>query len=421
VILTVLPAAKWREERAWRERWRAPAGVEERVAEIIAAVREEGDAALLRLTRELDGALIASVTVGAAERARGAAACPPEISGALEFAAERITEFHRAQRWDPEVGHGPARFCSRPVASAGVYVPGGRASYPSSVLMNAIPARVAGVSCVVMASPPLPDGSLAPQVLRAAEIAGVDLIVRCGGAQAIAALAFGTESVPRVDRVVGPGNVWVTAAKRQVAGLVGIEGLAGPSEVVVIADGRASARLVALDLAAQMEHDPHTWAVLLTDSAPLATAVAVEMESLVRDLERGGTLAEAAAHCAAVVCSSLDEAVELSEAFAPEHLQVNVAEPARLLPRLVSAGSVFAGAWSPVPAGDYAAGPNHTLPTGGSARFASPLSVHDFLKRYSVLELDEAEFRRLAPAAAALARAEGLTAHAHALEERLRG
>jgi histidinol dehydrogenase len=306
---------------------------------------------------------------------------------------------------------------TRPVASAGVYAPGGRAAYPSTVLMTAIPARVAGVERVVLATPPRRDGSVAPAILAAARIAGVDAVYRIGGAQAIAAFAFGTESVPRVDVVAGPGNVYVTLAKREVFGTVGVDGVAGPTEVAVLADRGARPDFVAADLAAQLEHDPMAWGVLVTDSPALADRVEEELADLVRGLERAAIIRDA--NCCIVVTRDIDEAVSVVEDFAPEHLLVVAADDERVAARIRNAGAIFVGPYSTVPLGDYTAGPNHTLPTSGAARFASPLGVHTFLKRTSVLRLGRDDVAELRAATVRLAALEGLGAHAHAVEVRL--
>jgi histidinol dehydrogenase len=283
--------------------------------------------------------------------------------------------------------------------------------------MTAIAARVAGVREVVLATPPRPDGSVPSAILAAAQIAGVDAVYRVGGAQAIAAFAFGTASIPRVDVVAGPGNIYVTLAKREVFGAVGVDGIAGPTEVMVIADARARPDFVAADLAAQLEHDPLAMAVLLTDSSALADRVEEELESLVGGLERAAIIREAT--CCLVVTTDLHEAVRLANEFAPEHLLIVSDDAERLATQIENAGAVFVGAYATVPLGDYAAGPNHTLPTSGAARFASPLGVHTFMKRTSVLSLNRGDVEMLREAVVRLAAMEGLSAHAHAVEVRL--
>jgi len=303
------------------------------------------------------------------------------------------------------------------VKRAGVYAPGGRAAYPSTVLMTVIPARVARVPEIVLATPPRADGSVPAAILAAAHIAGVDVVYRVGGAQAIAALAYGTASIPRVDIVAGPGNIYVTLAKKEVFGSVGVDGIAGPTEVMVIADASARPDFVAADLAAQLEHDPLAWAVLVTDSSPLADRVEEELQSLVSGLERAEIIR--AANCCLIVADDLEQAVHLANDFAPEHLLIIAEDAGRLATQIENAGAIFVGAYSTVPLGDYAAGPNHTLPTSGAARFASPLGVHTFLKRSSVLSLNRGDLEMLREACVRLATLEGLTGHAHAIEVRL--
>ena len=336
---------------------------------------------------------------------------------ALEFAAARIREFHERQVAPDSTGQAVLRLVARPVRRVGLYAPGGRASYPSTVLMTAIPARVAGVSELVLATPPRPDGTIPDAILAAAHIAGVDRVYRIGGAQAIAALAYGTASIPRVDLIAGPGNLYVTLAKKEVFGAVGIDGIAGPTEVVVIADSKARPDFVAADLAAQLEHDPLAWGVLFTDSAPLADRVEEELSSLVRGLERAQIIREA--NCCVVVAESIDQAVSFADDFAPEHLVIVTKDSARVAEAVRNAGAVFVGPYATVPLGDYTAGPNHTLPTSGAARFASPLGVHTFLKRTSVLSLSRGDVETLHDATVRLAHLEGLGAHAHAVEVRL--
>jgi len=283
--------------------------------------------------------------------------------------------------------------------------------------MTAIPARIAKVPEVVLATPPRADGTVPTAILAAAHIAGVDFVYRVGGAQAIAALAYGTTTIPRADVVAGPGNIYVTLAKREVFGAVGVDGIAGPTEVLVIADARARPDYVAADLAAQLEHDPLAWAVLITDSSPLADRVEEELESLIRGLERKEIIRKA--NCCIVVAESLDQAMQLANDFAPEHLLIVTADASRRATQVENAGAVFVGPYATVPLGDYVAGPNHTLPTAGAARFASPLGVHTFMKRTSVLSLNRGDLEMLRDACVRLAEMEGLGAHAHAVEVRL--
>ncbi len=388
------------------------------VREICERVRTEGDAALREYTKRFDGwdPGDAGARVSGEELRHALKRLSPANRDALEFAARRIREFHETQVFDPVVGKPGLKLLTRPVRRAGLYVPGGRAAYPSTVLMGAIPARVAGVTEVVVATPPAPDGSVPVAILAAAAIAGVDEVYRMGGAQAIAALAYGTAAVPRVDVVAGPGNVYVVLAKKEVFGAVGIDSLAGPTEVLIVADAGARADYIAADLASQLEHDPMAWAVLVTDSAQLADRVEEELSSLVRGLERAEVIG--AAHCCTVVVKDLEQAMEVANDFAPEHLELIVADPGALSAKVENAGAVFLGPFAPVALGDYVAGPNHTLPTAGAARFSSPLGVYTFLKRTSVASLNRGDLDLLREACVALARLEGLTAHAHAVEVR---
>ena len=388
--------------------------------EICARVASEGDAALREYGLKFDGwapGPSESFEVPAGDLARASRRLSAADRSALEFAAQRIRDFHQAQV-TPEAGGRPGlKLLSRPVRRAGLYAPGGRAAYPSTVLMTAIPARVAGVRDVVLATPPGADGSVSSAILAAAHIAGVDAVYRVGGAQAVAAMAFGTASIPRVDIVAGPGNIYVTLAKREVFGSVGVDGIAGPTEVLVVADAGARPDFVAADLAAQLEHDPLAWGVLVTDSSQLADRVADELENLVSGLERAKVIA--AANCCIVVADDMAQAMQLANDFAPEHLLIVAEDAGRLASQVENAGAVFVGPYATVPLGDYTAGPNHTLPTSGAARFASPLGVHTFLKRTSVLSLNRGDLEMLREATVRLAGMEGLSAHAHAVEVRL--
>lgn len=390
------------------------------VADICARVAAEGDAALREFGERFDGwapregetfQVPQSDLVAAANR------LAPADRSALEFAAQRIRDFHSKQVQPASSGPPGLKLVTRPVRRAGVYAPGGRAAYPSTVLMTAIPARVAKVPEVVLATPPSADGSVPTAILAAAYIAGVDAVYRVGGAQAIAALAYGTASIPRVDVVAGPGNIYVTLAKREVFGSVGVDGIAGPTEVMVIADAGARPDFVAADLAAQLEHDPLAWAVLITDSAALADRVEEELRSLVSGLDRVKIIN--AATCCLIVADDLEQAINLANDFAPEHLLIVAADAGRMATQVQNAGAIFVGAYATIPLGDYAAGPNHTLPTSGAARFASPLGVYTFLKRSSVLSLNRGDLEMLRDATVRLAALEGLTAHAHAVEVRL--
>jgi histidinol dehydrogenase len=390
------------------------------VVDICARVAAEGDAALRELGERFDGwAPRRSETFQIPQGDLVAAAnrLPAADRSALEFAAQRIRDFHSKQVQTASSGLPGLKLVTRPVRRAGVYAPGGRAAYPSTVLMTVIPARVAKVPEVVLATPPSADGSVPTAILAAAHIAGVDAVYRVGGAQAIAALAYGTASIPRVDVVAGPGNIYVTLAKREVFGSVGVDGIAGPTEVMVIADAGARPDFVAADLAAQLEHDPLAWAVLVTDSASLADRVEEELRSLISGLDRAQIIN--AATCCLVVADDLEQAINLANDFAPEHLLIVTDDAGRLATQVQNAGAIFVGAYATVPLGDYTAGPNHTLPTAGAARFASPLGVHTFLKRSSVLSLNRGDLEMLRDATLRLAALEGLTAHAHAVEVRL--
>ena len=390
------------------------------VADICARVAADGDEALRELGKKYDGwapGTSKTFEVPARDLAAAADRLPPADRAALEFAAQRIRDFHSRQLQTASSGPPGLKLITRPVRRAGLYAPGGRAAYPSTVLMTAIPARIAKVPEVVLATPPRADGTVPTAILAAAHIAGVDAVYRVGGAQAIAALAYGTTTIPRVDVVAGPGNIYVTLAKREVFGAVGVDGIAGPTEVLVIADERARPDYLAADLAAQLEHDPMAWAVLITDSAPLADRVEEEFESLIRGLERREIIRKA--NCCIVVAESLDQAMQLANDFAPEHLLIVTADASRRATQVENAGAVFVGPYATVPLGDYVAGPNHTLPTAGAARFASPLGVHTFMKRTSVLSLNRGDLEMLRDACVRLAEMEGLGAHAHAVEVRL--
>jgi histidinol dehydrogenase len=390
------------------------------VAEICARVAADGDAALREYGERFDGWAPGerdAFQVPKGDLRAAANRLPSADRAALEFAAERIRDFHLKQVQPATSGSPGLKLVTRPVRRAGVYAPGGRASYPSTVLMTAIPARVAGVSEVVLATPPRADGSVPAPILAAAHIAGVDAVYRMGGAQAIAALAYGTSSIPRVDVIAGPGNIYVTLAKKEVFGAVGVDGIAGPTEVMVIADAGARPDFVAADLAAQLEHDPLAWAVLVTDSAALADRVEEELRSLIGGLERAQIIN--AATCCLIVAEDMEQAINLANDFAPEHLLIVAEQAGRLATQVENAGAIFVGAYATVPLGDYAAGPNHTLPTSGAARFASPLGVYSFLKRSSVLSLNRGDLEMLRDASVRLAAMEGLSAHAHAIEVRL--
>jgi histidinol dehydrogenase len=383
------------------------------VEEIIRQVQVDGDLALARLHEAFHGAPPGSLEVSAAEWDEGVDQVGEREGGAIGAVAERIEAFHALQR--PTSLHaGELELRPQPLRRVGIYVPGGHARYPSTVLMNAIPARLAGVDEVLMATPPDDVGRITPAVLYAARLAGVSRVFKLGGAQAVAALAYGTETVPAVDKITGPGNVFVVLAKRAVFGIVDIDGLAGPSEILIVADDSADARQVVADLASQLEHDAMAWAVLLTDSRELAGRVAAELAADELANRFGADAAEL--HAAAVVVEDLDAAVELAADFAPEHLELLVREPDLLLPLVRGAGMIFVGHNSPVPMGDYVAGSNHTLPTGGAARFSSPLGVYDFYRWTSVVRLSPETARRIAPVGIEMSKIEGLVAHQRSLE-----
>jgi histidinol dehydrogenase len=407
----------------------ADADVARDVAAIVARVREDGDAALRDYTLRFDRFDLDARgwRLGRADCLAAYEALTPTLRDALELAAERIAAYHVKQKpQDSEsIDDAGIRLGARwrAVDAAGVYVPGGRAAYPSSVLMNAIPAKAAGVERLVMVTP-TPHGDVNPLVLAAAHIAGVDEIWRVGGAQAIAALAYGTERIAPVDVITGPGNAWVAEAKRQLYGVVGIDMVAGPSEIVVVADGRNDPEWTAADLLSQAEHDPTSQSILFTDDAGFADAVAAAVDRQIAELATGATArASWDANGAIVLVAELADAVPLVDRLAPEHLELacDEAEAEALFQQVRHAGSVFIGRYTPEAVGDYVAGPNHVLPTGRRARFASGLSVLDFMKRTSFLALDADGLARIGPAAVALAEAEGLPAHAKSVAVRLQG
>ena len=391
---------------------------------IVAAVRRHGDRALLGFTRRFDGVHLRARDLRVPREALAAAweGVPTAVRRDLALAARRIRAFHLNQRersWSVRDGSG-ARLGQviRALDRVGVYVPGGRAAYPSTVLMTVIPARVAGVGEVVGVSP-MRDGDN-PVVLAACHVAGLDALYRVGGAQAIAALAFGTKTIPRVDKIVGPGNIWVATAKRLCFGQVDIDSIAGPSEVLIVADGSADAALVAADMLAQAEHDPLAAAVCVTSDRRLAARVAAALDEQLAALPRRAIARRAlAAFGAIVVVRTTAEAVVLANRLAPEHLELLVRRPDAWARRVRHAGAIFVGPWAPEAFGDYLAGPNHVLPTGGTARFASPLGVYDFVKRTSLIRAGRRTLARLGPAVTRLARLEGLDAHGRAVERRL--
>ncbi len=395
------------------------------VSNILRSVREEGDAALRAFTQKLDGHDLddGGWSIPLADCAAAFDALDPVLRDALELAATRIRAYHEKQRpvgsdFTDEAGvRLGARW--RPVDAAGIYVPGGRAAYPSTLLMNAIPAKVAGVERLVVVTP-TPKGLINPLVLAAAHLAGADEVWRIGGAQAIAALAWGTDRIARVDVVTGPGNAWVAEAKRQVYGVVGIDMVAGPSEIVVVADGANDPDWIAADLLSQAEHDVTTQSILFTDSADFADSVVAAVERQLVELPTRDTARIAwEANGAIVLVDTLEQAMPLVDALAPEHVEIAVDDPQPLFDMMRHAGSAFLGRYTPEAIGDYVAGPNHVLPTGRRARFASGLGVTDFMKRTSFLQLDAAALAKLGPATVALAEAEGLPAHAQSVARRL--
>jgi histidinol dehydrogenase len=406
-----------------RERGRAPdPAVETAVRAILDDVRARGDAAVLAHTERLDGVRLDAETlrVSDAECDAALASLDPGVRQALALAADRITTFHARQRRESwfaeEAGTGVLGQVVRPLRRVGLYVPGGSAAYPSSVLMSALPAKVAGVVEVVMCTPVGRERAVSPAVLAAARLAGVREIYRIGGAQAIAAMAFGTASVPAVDKIVGPGNVYVATAKRLVFGVVGIDMVAGPSEILVVADETAPAAWVAADLLAQAEHDPMASAICVTSRADVARAVQAEATRQLALLPRRAIAEQAVTRFGAViVVEDLAAAIRLANAMAPEHLELMVTDPWALLPSVRHAGAVFLGRHTPEVAGDYLAGPNHVLPTAGTARFSSPLSVDDFQTRSSLLSLTADALQRWREPVLRLAELEGLDAHARAM------
>ncbi len=391
------------------------------VRQIVMEVKKRGDAALLDLTLRIDGIRLGSLEVDKGGIAGAYEEVDGELVAALKLAAGRIRAFHMAQKdsiWH-EVSEKGLRQLIRPLQRVGVYVPGGTAVYPSTVLMTAIPARVAGVREVVMVTPPQRNGGISPVMLVAADIVGIDRIFSVGGAQAVAALAYGTESIPAVDKICGPGNIFVMLAKKEVFGVVDIDGLQGPSEVLIIADENADPAGCAADLLAQAEHDPLAAAVLVTTSRWLADEVNREVAQQLSGLSRQSIAGESLDRGVIAVVASLDEAVELSNLYAPEHLCLMIDNAAGCIDRVTSAGCILAGREATVVLGDYVAGPSHALPTGGTARFSSPLNICDFIKFINVINADEIDIKQLGKAASVMARAEGLEAHARAIEKRL--
>ena len=399
--------------------------VADKVAEIIRNVRERGDKALREYTKKYDKASVKSLTVTKKEMAEGLKQVEPEFIAVLEKAAANIRKFHSRQVRNSFIINDEDGIVMGqkviPVDRAGVYVPGGTATYPSTVLMDIIPAKIAGVKDVIVTTPPGPDGKINPVILAAAKIAGADLIVKAGGAQAIAALAYGTESVPKTDKIVGPGNAYVAEAKRQVYGEVSIDMIAGPSEILVVADGKSNPAYLAADLLSQAEHDKVASAVLVTDSMKLAKAVSKELEKQLPELERY-EIARASIdnNGKIIVADDLKKAIDIANEIAPEHLELCVDNPFDYLDSIRHAGSVFMGRNCPEALGDYLAGPNHTLPTQGTAKFSSPLSVDDFVKKTQYTYFPRDALARVAEDVDLFARKEGLTAHARSATIRTR-
>lgn len=408
-----------------RERGRGTADADSKVRSILDAVRDQGDSAVARFTKEFDGVSLtpAKFKVTAKDIAAARRRLPKPLLEALETAHERIYEFHSREREHSfekhEKGINTALGVA-PLARVGVYVPGGKAAYPSSVLMNIVPAKIAGVEDITVVTPPS-SGGVSDAILAAASIAGATRVLSIGGAQAIGALAYGTKTIGRVDKIVGPGNTYVATAKRMVFGEVAIDMVAGPSEVLIIADATADPEWVAADMLAQAEHDELAASICITTSRVHAAAIALAVERQCRELSRATIAARSLESFGTIlVAKTIERAAELSNEIAPEHLEVITRAPRQLLPLLKNAGAIFLGAFTTEALGDYVAGPNHVLPTGGAARFGSPLGVYDFVKRTSIIEVDRGGLERLAPTVLELARAEGLEAHAKAVMRRLK-
>ncbi len=399
--------------------------VEDAVTEIIASIKAQKDAALFAYTEKFDKVKLDALQVSEQEIAEAFAGSDPDFIRVMRDAAANIEAYHKHQvRTGFEIQKEGGIVLGQkvtPLAKVGIYVPGGTAAYPSTVLMNSIPAKLAGVGEIVMVTPPMRDGRVNPAILCAAKIAGVDKIFKIGGAQAVAALAYGTESVPAVDKIVGPGNAFVAEAKRQVYGKVAIDMIAGPSEILVLADGNSNPAFVAADLLSQAEHDKMASAVLVTDSEQLALAVQAEVERQLSLLPREQIARPSIDNFGKIiVCSDLWQGIEVANRIAPEHLEICVDNPFDYLDKIENAGSVFLGRYCPEALGDYYAGTNHTLPTSGTAKFSSPLSVDDFIKKISYTYYDQNAIQKAAPDIALFARKEGLEAHARSAEIRIK-
>ena len=397
-------------------------GIEDAVQRILTDVRQHGDQAVIEWTKKIEGVSLPSLVVAPADIEEAYANIPANLRDALHFAANRIRQFHQrqpSQSWLDWHDGGALGQIIRPLERVGVYAPGGTAPYPSTLLMCAVTARVAGVEQVVVTTPQNREGKIAPVLLAAAKVAEVDAVYSIGGAQAVAAMAYGTKSLPKVDKIVGPGNIFVTLAKRQVYGLVDIDGLPGPTETLIIADTTATPALVAADLLAQAEHDTLASAILITPSYALAKVVLQEVNHQIKSLPRAEIIAESLQNQGGVVlCADLDEAVELNNLYAPEHLCLHIQDPWSLVGKVKNAGGIFLGENAYEVLGDYTAGPTHVMPTMGTARFASPLSVRDFTKIISLFGMSATESATISPAAQLLAESEGLQAHATAVMKR---
>jgi histidinol dehydrogenase len=395
---------------------------EQAVAQILEDIRTKGDTALLEYTFKIDKVNLKSLEVSKRQITDAYNKVDSKLVDALNFAAERIRKFHQEQKdsiWHEVSGKEWGQII-RPLTRVGFYVPGGTASYPSTVLATVVPAKVAGVKEITMVTPPILDGTVPANTIVAADIAGADRIFNIGGAQAIAALAFGTKTIPRVDKICGPGNVFVMLAKKQVFGTVAIDALQGPSEVLVIADGEANPKYCAADLLAQAEHDMLAQSIFVTTSLPLANEVKKELGKQLAALPRKNIALESLEkNGAIIVVSSIDEAIELANLYAPEHLELLIVDAQKYVSKIINAGCVFVGEYATEPIGDYVAGPSHALPTGGTARFSSPLNILDFIKIIDVVKVDNIGIKKLGNVAMIIARAEGLEAHARAVEKRL--
>ncbi len=421
-------AADFEQQLQARLHWDASedSGVQQRVLDIISAIRRDGDPALLEYTNRFDRRDARSVTeleIGGARLAAALETIDPEQRQALESASARIRAYAERQKmesWQITEANGTVLGqWVTPLDKVGLYVPGGKAAYPSSVLMNAIPAKIAGVGELVMVSP-APDGETNPLVLAAAAVAGVDRVFTIGGAQAVAALAYGTQSIPRVDKIVGPGNIYVATAKKLVYGQVGIDMIAGPSEILIICDGGTEPDWIAMDLFSQAEHDEEAQAILISDSAEFLDAVERSINRLLPQMERAAIIETSMRNRGALIkAANLTQAAAIANRIAPEHLELSVAAPEALLSQIRNAGAIFMGRHTAEALGDYCAGPNHVLPTAGAARFSSPLGVYDFQKRSSLINCSAASASELGAVASILARGEGLTAHARSAEYRL--